>query len=307
MRHGHRRSQRAFGLIEVVIALGVAAMGAMVVMHLTTNSLKAQQHLKVRGDLTDIKNQLLNAIDCKNTFGPSGSASASTCHGTVTLMSHGTNPKPVSSQIGPYTILSTCQAGQGLMVQAAKLKPGAAITTQNSADFYTDHLTGKPLSWANGTLFAYTDGLCGSYFTSTTTSVPTGGCNPSTFPCVASTHYLTQTGDLAMYPSWASCGSVIDGFSAIHAVGLAMCPTGWRPTGSVANCQFTGNTVEAGTGEGGGNTLASSFTSDSQGVSYDCCAIVLSSRISSGIIHDGYLSPAGQGGVMVACVPEQPP
>lgn len=289
MKQGGR--QDGMSLMGAIIAVAVFAATAAMIMQRQTNSMKAQQHAALRASLTALKTTLQSSVDCQQTV----SAIATTCNGVIPLLSAtGATIHPS----GKFTVRATCQAGQGLTIQAARLKPGAAMTTQNNADFYTDPLNGQPLSWANGTLFSPSSGtgLCQTLFSSTTS---TSGCTAGTYACVNTPNYMTQTANLALYPSIPQCGLQGSSNYGYISYGTAMCPTGWRPVGGAVQCQYTYGSAEAGgAGQGGGDLLSMTFTGDGMGLFFVCCVAV-----NAGSMSDGTQISAGIGAGVVACIP----
>jgi len=68
-----------FSLIEMMVAVAIIGILAMVIASMTTSAFKATKSSKIRLDIQDIKRKITKSLSCQNTFSTFGVARPIPC------------------------------------------------------------------------------------------------------------------------------------------------------------------------------------------------------------------------------------
>jgi hypothetical protein len=189
------RSQGGFGLAEVVIAGGLAAIIAAALMNMLSNTAKFSRKIGSSGDLIALRARLTDGVSCRQTFRTIGVPPNPCAVGAyVELRSEndGVLIPAAGGRIGDWTVRARCAAG-GLDIRAARLTPGATgaaldfTGAYNQSNFFSDEMGGQNAAVGNrplrydwdhpkGRLFtAGLNGLCPEWFAAPATAVTCPG------------------------------------------------------------------------------------------------------------------------------------
>lgn len=237
-RHGFSRKnprcQWGFGLIELLVSVGLLAVIGMGVSKMMGLSFKAQGSLELRSDREAIKRMLLSVVDCN------ASVTTSTCTNTgdiVSLSRVNSNAPYITAsgglKMGRWTVRAECGGpGEGVVLRVARPKPGTGINSTNMDDFFPDPSTGAAYTWADDQSLLFPEGV--EICTPTENAPPSGGTPPSS--------------GSATYTRYCSYQNAIDfGFCDVlvpyHSSGVfvpnphASCAVGWVTCGATPSQQ----------------------------------------------------------------------
>jgi len=142
-----QKHQQGFGLMEVIVAVGLMAIVAAGISSLMTNQLKAQRTVELRGDRSAMLRQLSLSTSCQATLG--GNPAAACAGGTITLNGMTTSGSvfpllpAAGKKIGAWTYQARCTPGNTINVRAVRVRAGASINSSNPGDYLADPLTNK--------------------------------------------------------------------------------------------------------------------------------------------------------------------
>jgi hypothetical protein len=186
--------QAGLGTMEMVVASTVAFIGMFIFGMGIMNFNKAKRKAESETDLSGIKAQILQTVDCDRTFAAFGTGKGTVClPGTyITLRSRSTTNNVILPQggirKGDFVVRAYCEGGPtgGLDIRALGILPAHEATaaarnwkstTAPNPNFYRkDETTGIPYDWNHPKariLAPGPTGLCSDWFG---TPPPTPGC-----------------------------------------------------------------------------------------------------------------------------------
>ncbi|MCX6108349.1 MAG: prepilin-type N-terminal cleavage/methylation domain-containing protein [Proteobacteria bacterium] len=142
-----QKHQQGFGLIEVIVSVGLMAIVAAGISSLMTNQLKAQRTVELRGDRSAMIRQLSLSTSCQATLG--GNPAAACAGGTIALNGMTTSGTvfpllpAAGKKVGAWTYQARCTPGNTINVRAVRVRAGASINSSNAGDYLPDPLTNK--------------------------------------------------------------------------------------------------------------------------------------------------------------------
>lgn len=154
-------SQRGISLISVLVGMGLVALLAVAVNRMMSLGMKAQFKVNLDMDRIAIGRHLMARVSCTDSY-IVGSTCASPgpkpmydSNGDIIIPNTGSGKK-----FGKFTVKAECnEAGDGLIIKAARLKAGAGLTSTSPSDFLPDPLTGRIITWNDVASKLYPDGV----------------------------------------------------------------------------------------------------------------------------------------------------
>lgn len=113
-----KNSNLGFGLIEIIVAVGLLAIISAFASKLIVNGMKGQASLSARVDMDALKMTLLQKLNCERTINPT--SIPATCPATIVLKDRvNQNVLSAGNKLGVWTVTTTCDSG-GLSFAVAK-------------------------------------------------------------------------------------------------------------------------------------------------------------------------------------------
>lgn len=160
MHHG-LKSQSGLGLIEALIAIGLAGVFAIGIMQVLGRGFRAQSSLNNSADRESIRRYLLETVRCRATLPGACTAGAAIA---LKRVRHDGSVEDVVPSAGrrfdKWAVIANCNdTGDGIAVRMARVRPSAPIRTGTAADFLPDPFTNKVETWASGQTLAFPTGI----------------------------------------------------------------------------------------------------------------------------------------------------
>jgi hypothetical protein len=139
--------------LELLIS---AAIGVVVLVMAARPFVKHRQSLssaELKDDFEALTHEIRATIDCKTTMSLINAACpAAGVAARVDLFNKSNFIPKTGAKIGNFTLKALCTSSgvideNKLSIQASRLKPGFALSSVATADFYNDPATGKPMTW----------------------------------------------------------------------------------------------------------------------------------------------------------------
>jgi len=166
------RGASGMSLVGLLVGIGVAGILALGIMRLTHRWTASSKTVRLRSDLTDIRENLLNNFDCAQSLGnpPTLPVTCASVPSPLPILNRAGLPLiGTDGKVGEWTIRGVCQGG-GIIFQAHR--PGNDPTTHVPWD------QSPSLIDTNGQpdLFRGTSNFCASFFQNATLRT----CPPNT-------------------------------------------------------------------------------------------------------------------------------
>jgi hypothetical protein len=172
---------RGASLVSVLVGVGITGIVATVMAQLAKNGFNAQGKITLDADKTAVEQFLMTATSCADTL-PTATCTAGdlidikrrNAKGVVTTIVSSVTP----TMFGRWTVRAICNAtGDGINVEAVRVKAGTTLTSTTASDFLADPLTHKVVQWG----------------TAQASLIPTGVSLCSTLPLPANIGTISST------------------------------------------------------------------------------------------------------------------
>ena len=154
-----------FGLLEVIIVIGILGIIAAGLNTVMNNLMKANKKITLDVDKEALKLLIMSKVSCDDTL------TTSTCTSTApiplktriggALTTFVDGGSGTGTKIGGFTILAKCASSPttGIEIRFARLSSSGSLASTDQADFLADPLTGQKITWADDRSLAYKAGI----------------------------------------------------------------------------------------------------------------------------------------------------